>query len=339
MFGRKQFVVFYQKPFEGCKASLVPCVHSHIHDVLYVPAGKGIGVYRVRGAAEGSSVDGQRCRISLPFSVSPPRPCILRGIERVLGGPGTHRAMPRESRRRCLPPFSEKQWGRHDRRGSFRPLLDLFVSCVCLSESQPARTYLLEGLGWNLASCWHGFSLGSMCSCGCSHRSYCLNGCFHLPSRGRFLPSVRARSSPGPCAGAERRRETQERNAGGKRRRNAQEGAQVGSAEGCAGGERRRGRRRETQEGNAGGQRRRGTPEWSAGGERRSVAQEGRGRGAPVERRRGISGVARFSAGGVLLLGAAACPGKPSRGCARGVYRSSPRGCCCWGPPYVLGAS
>ena len=180
MFGRKHFVVFYQKPFEDCKAGLVPFVHSHIHDVLYVPAGKEVvvleSVYRVGGASEGSSVDGQRCRISLPLSVSPPRPCILRGIERVLGGPGIHRAMPRESRRRCLPPFSERQWGRHVRRGSSRPLLDLFVSCVadsvgppCLSESQPARTYLLEDLGWNFASCWHGFYPGTMCPCGCSH--------------------------------------------------------------------------------------------------------------------------------------------------------------------------
>ena len=48
--------------------------------------------------------------------------------------------------------------------------MDLFVSCMadsidppCLSESQLAQTYLLEGLGWNIASCWHGFSLGSIC--------------------------------------------------------------------------------------------------------------------------------------------------------------------------------
>ena len=68
------------------------------------------------------------------------------------------------------PPFPKGDGGRHDRRGSFHPLLDRFVSCVadsidppCLSESQLARTYLLEGLGRNIASCWHGFSLGSIC--------------------------------------------------------------------------------------------------------------------------------------------------------------------------------
>ena len=63
--------------------------------------GSGIGVYRVRGAVEGSSVDGRRCRISLPFSASPPRPCILWGIERDLGDPGIKHASPRESRHWC----------------------------------------------------------------------------------------------------------------------------------------------------------------------------------------------------------------------------------------------
>ena len=45
----------------------------------------GTGAYRVRGAAEGSSVDGRRCRMSLPFSASPPRPCILRRTESIRG--------------------------------------------------------------------------------------------------------------------------------------------------------------------------------------------------------------------------------------------------------------
>ena len=156
------------------------------------------------------------------------------------------------------------------------------------------------------------------------------------------------------CAGGGRRREAQKGNAGGKRRRDTQEGS--------AGAE----RRRRTQEGNAGEKRRRGTPEWSAGGaqeknagrtqegcaggdrrretqegsarvERRRGVQEGNAGGEPQSgAQRGISGVARFSAGVVLLFGAAACSGKPPRGCAIGVYRASPRGCCCWGPPHAL---
>ena len=100
------------------------------------------------------------------FRPPPPRPCILRGIERGLGDPGIEHASPRESRHWCPAPFSERRWG----EARQNPLLDLFVSCVaesigppCLSESQLARTYLLEGLGWNIASCWHGFSLGSIC--------------------------------------------------------------------------------------------------------------------------------------------------------------------------------
>ena len=107
--------------------------------------------------------------------------------QRVLGGPGIHRAVPREPRHWCPAPFSERRCGRHDRRGSFHPLLDLSVSCVadsidspCLSESQPARTYLLEGLGCNIASCWHGFSLGSICFLWMfSFFPICLIGCFH----------------------------------------------------------------------------------------------------------------------------------------------------------------
>ena len=121
--------------------------------------------------------------MSLPFSASPPRPCILRRIERVLGGPGIHRAVPREPRHWCPAPFSERRWGDARQKGEFPP----FVGSFCIlrgrfhrfSLPQPARIYLLEGLGWNIASCWHGFSLDLYVSCGCS-RSFLLSNWMFL---------------------------------------------------------------------------------------------------------------------------------------------------------------
>ena len=77
----------------------------------------------------------------------------------------------RAYRRWCSAPEPERRWGEAQRRGSFHPLLDLFVSCVansigppCLSESQPARTIsskasgailLLAGMVSTLELCVH----------------------------------------------------------------------------------------------------------------------------------------------------------------------------------------
>ena len=112
--------------------------------------------------------------MSLPFLASPPRPCIVRSIERVLGGPGIHLAVPREPCHYCPTPFSERRWGKAQQKGEFPPFVGSIcivadsIESPCLSESQPARIYLLEGLEWNIASCCHGFSLDLYVSCGCS---------------------------------------------------------------------------------------------------------------------------------------------------------------------------
>ena len=97
-----------------------------------------------------------------------------------------------------------------------------------------------------------------------------------------------------------------------------------GTQEGNAGVERQSG----VQEGSAGGKRRRGAPEWSAGGVYRVSPVSLQGgvsvgsrrmswKASKRVRQRGISGVTP----GVLLLGAAACPG----GLLDGCYPANPR--------------
>ena len=100
------------------------------------------GVYRVRGAVEGSSVDGRRCRMSLPFSASPPRPCILSRTEKVLGGPGIPRAVPREPHHWCPAPFSERRWGESRQKGEFPP----FVGSFCIVRGRFHRFSLPLGI-------------------------------------------------------------------------------------------------------------------------------------------------------------------------------------------------
>ena len=150
----------------------------------------GTGAYRVRGAVEGSSVDGRRCGMSLPFSASPPRPCIFRGIERCLGGPGIEHASPRESRHRCPAPFSERRWWEARQKGEFPPFVRSFCivrgrfhrsslpleipACPNISSKASDGILLLAGMV---------SLLDRYVSCGCSHCSYCLIGCFHLLPR------------------------------------------------------------------------------------------------------------------------------------------------------------
>ena len=81
--------------------------------------------------------------MSLPFSASsPPRPCILRRTKRVLGGPGIYRAVPRENRQWCHAPFSERRLGEARQKGEFPP----FVGSFCIVRGRFHRFSLPLGI-------------------------------------------------------------------------------------------------------------------------------------------------------------------------------------------------